>query len=89
MEPLWHRKLASAGMSCDSYRVEGHGKKNSMYMLGLQVSHVPLSLLNVKITDDGTKMCMELHLVQTGGIAVAQSAIWKECVTSAMEGMWP
>jgi len=51
-------------MSCDSYRVEGHDKRNSLYMLDLIVSHVPLSLLNVKMTDDGTKLCMELQLVQ-------------------------
>ena len=58
MEPLWHRMPASFGMSCDSYCVEGHDKRNSLYMFGLLVSCVPLSLLNVKMTDDGTKLCM-------------------------------
>jgi len=89
MEPLWHRKPASVGIFCDIYRVEEHDKRNRLYMLGLLVSHVPLSLFNVKMTDDGTKLCMELHMVQTGGITLAQSAIWKECVTTAVERRWP
>jgi hypothetical protein len=56
METLWHRKPASVGMPCDSYRVEGHDKRHSLYMFGLLVSHLSLFLLNVKVTDGGEIM---------------------------------
>jgi len=32
---------------------------------------------------------MELQLVQTEGTAVAQGAVWKECVITAVKGRWP
>jgi hypothetical protein len=45
------------------------------------------------------EVLMELQLVQTEGIAVAEGAVWKECyhsserrvaiVTTAVEGRWP
>jgi len=69
MEYLWHRKPASFGMSCDSCCVEGHDKRNSLYM-----SHVSQSLLNVKMTDDGTKWCMSRS---ADGIAAGPNGRYK------------
>lgn len=87
--PLWHSQPASFGMPCGSYRVEGLGNRNSLYMS----RHVSLSLLNVKMADDGTKLCMlrsadSLQLVRTEGISGSSERHWKG-VTTAVEGRWP